>query len=116
MRATNLVATLIAMTMIDRFGRKKLLLTGTVGLTICLTAISYVFVTRRHLHWLVRLPMAYIACFAASQGAVVWVYVSEAFPNRARAKGQGMGSSFHLHRDHDFDPFEKYLGLRVVHP
>jgi sugar porter (SP) family MFS transporter len=93
--ATNLVATLIAMTMIDRFGRKKLLLTGTVGLTICLTAISYVFVTHRHLHWLVWLLMAYIACFAASQGAVVWVYISEVFPNRVRAKGQGLGSSSH---------------------
>ena len=93
--ATNLVATLIAMTMIDRFGRKKLLLTGTVELTICLTAISYVFVTHRHLHWLVWLLMAYIACFAASQGAVVWVYISEVFPNRVRAKGQGLGSSSH---------------------
>ncbi|HEX4484639.1 MAG TPA: sugar porter family MFS transporter [Terriglobales bacterium] len=93
--ATNLVATLLAMTMIDRFGRKKLLLVGTVGLTICLSAISYVFVTHRHLHWLVWLLMAYIACFAVSQGAVVWVYISEVFPNRVRAKGQGLGSSSH---------------------
>jgi sugar porter (SP) family MFS transporter len=93
--ATNLVATLLAMTVIDRFGRKKLLLVGTVGLTICLSAISYVFVTHRHLHWLVWLLMAYIACFAASQGAVVWVYISEVFPNRVRAKGQGLGSSSH---------------------
>lgn len=93
--ATNLVATLLAMSMIDRFGRKKLLLGGTVGLTICLSAISYVFATHRHLHWLVWLLMAYIACFAVSQGAVVWVYISEVFPNRVRAKGQGLGSSSH---------------------
>lgn len=93
--ATNLVATLLVMTVIDRFGRKKLLLVGTVGLTICLSAISYVFVTHRHMHWLVWLLMAYIACFAASQGAVVWVYISEVFPNRVRAKGQGLGSSSH---------------------
>ena len=93
--ATNLVATLLAMTVIDRFGRKKLLLVGTVGLTICLSAISYVFATHRHLHWLVWLLMAYIACFAVSQGAVVWVYISEVFPNRVRAKGQGLGSSSH---------------------
>jgi sugar porter (SP) family MFS transporter len=93
--ATNLVATLIAMSVIDRFGRKKLLLIGCVGLTICMTAISYVFITHRHLHWLVWLLMAYIACFAASQGAVVWVYISEVFPNRVRAKGQGLGSSSH---------------------
>lgn len=95
MGATNLIATLLAMSVIDRFGRKKLLLIGTAGLTICLTAISYVFVTHRHLQWLVWLLMAYIACFAASQGAVVWVYISEVFPNRVRAKGQGLGSSSH---------------------
>ncbi len=93
--ATNLVATLAAMTVIDRFGRKKLLLTGTVGLAICLTAVSYVFMTHRHLDWLVWLLMAYIACFAISQGAVVWVYISEIFPNRVRAKGQALGSSSH---------------------
>ena len=93
--ATNLIATLIAMSVIDRFGRKKLLLIGTVGLILCLTAISYVFLTHRHLHWLVWLLMAYIACFAISQGAVVWVYISEVFPNRVRAKGQSLGSSSH---------------------
>ena len=93
--ATNLVATLAAMTVIDQFGRKKLLLIGTVGLAICLTAVSYVFMTHRHLHWLVWLLMAYIACFAISQGAVVWVYISEVFPNRVRSKGQALGSSSH---------------------
>ena len=93
--ATNLVATLIAMSVIDRFGRKKLLLTGTVGLMLCLAAISYVFLTHRHLHWLVWLLMAYIACFAVSQGAVLWVYISEVFPNRVRSKGQSVGSSSH---------------------
>ena len=93
--ATNLVATLAAMSVIDQFGRKKLLLVGTVGLAICLTAVSYVFMTHRHLHWLVWLLMAYIACFAISQGAVIWVYVSEVFPNRVRSKGQALGSSAH---------------------
>jgi sugar porter (SP) family MFS transporter len=91
--ATNLVATLVAMTVIDQFGRRKLLLIGTVGLAICLTAVSYVFMTHRHLHWLVWLLMAYIACFAVSQGAVIWVYISEVFPNRVRSKGQALGSS-----------------------
>jgi sugar porter (SP) family MFS transporter len=93
--ATNLVATLAAMSVIDQFGRKKLLLIGTVGLAICLTAVSYVFMTHQHLHWLVWLLMAYIACFAVSQGAVVWVYISEVFPNRVRSKGQALGSSAH---------------------
>jgi sugar porter (SP) family MFS transporter len=93
--ATNLVATLAAMAVIDHFGRKKLLLVGTAGLTICLSAVSYVFMTHRHLHWLVWLLMAYIACFAISQGAVIWVYISEVFPNRVRSKGQALGSSAH---------------------
>jgi sugar porter (SP) family MFS transporter len=93
--ATNLVATLIAMSVIDKLGRKKLLLTGTVGLVICLTIISILFFTHQHLGWLVWLLMAYIACFAVSQGAVLWVYISEVFPNRVRAKGQSLGSSAH---------------------
>ncbi|MEO6965630.1 MAG: sugar porter family MFS transporter [Acidobacteriaceae bacterium] len=93
--ATNLVATLLAMSVIDKIGRKKLLLIGTVGLTACLTAISIVFFTRSHLDWLVWLLMAYIACFAVSQGAVVWVYISEVFPTSVRSKGQSLGSSSH---------------------
>jgi sugar porter (SP) family MFS transporter len=93
--ATNLVATLIAMSVIDKLGRKKLLLTGTVGLALCLTIISILFFTKSHLGWLVWLLMAYIACFAVSQGAVLWVYISEVFPNRVRAKGQSLGSSAH---------------------
>jgi sugar porter (SP) family MFS transporter len=93
--ATNLIATLIAMAVIDKLGRKKLLLTGTVGLAICLTIISVLFFTKTHLGWLVWLLMAYIACFAVSQGAVLWVYISEVFPNRVRAKGQSLGSSAH---------------------
>jgi sugar porter (SP) family MFS transporter len=93
--ATNLVATLVAMSVIDQFGRRKLLLTGTTGLTVCLGVVAYVFMTHKHLHWLVWLLMAYIACFAISQGAVIWVYVSEVFPNRVRAKGQALGSSAH---------------------
>ena len=93
--ATNLVATLIAMSIIDKFGRKKLLLTGTVGLVLCLAAIGYIFQTRHHLELLVWLLMAFIACFAISQGAVLWVYMSEVFPNRLRAQGQSLGGSSH---------------------
>jgi sugar porter (SP) family MFS transporter len=93
--ATNLVATLLAMSVIDKFGRKKLLLIGTAGLFVCLTIISILFVTRSHLGWLVWLLMLYIAFFAMSQGAVLWVYISEVFPNRVRSKGQSLGSSSH---------------------
>ncbi len=92
---TNLVATLLAMSIIDRFGRKKLLLTGTAGLILCLASIGYIFYTRQHLDLLVWLLMAFIACFAVSHGAVVWVYISEVFPTRMRAKGQSLGGSSH---------------------
>jgi sugar porter (SP) family MFS transporter len=93
--ATNLVATLCAMSVIDRFGRKKLLLSGTVGLFGCLAGISYVFLTHTHLKLLIWLLIVYIACFAVSHGAVVWVYISEVFPTRVRSKGQSLGSSSH---------------------
>jgi sugar porter (SP) family MFS transporter len=93
--ATNLIATLLAMSVIDKFGRKKLLLIGTAGLFVCLTIISILFITRSHLGWLVWLLMLYIASFAMSQGAVLWVYISEVFPNRVRSKGQSLGSSSH---------------------
>jgi len=93
--AANLVATLLAMSVIDKIGRKKLLLFGTAGLALCLSAVSYVFLTHKHLDWLVWLLMIYIAFFAVSQGAVVWVYISEVFPTRVRSKGQALGSSSH---------------------
>jgi sugar porter (SP) family MFS transporter len=93
--AANLVATLLAMSVIDKIGRKKLLLFGTAGLAFCLSAVSYVFLTHRHLDWMVWLLMIYIGFFAISQGAVVWVYISEVFPTRVRSKGQSLGSSSH---------------------
>ena len=93
--AMNLVATLAAMAVIDYIGRRRLLLIGTSGLVLCLAAISAIFYTHQHMAWLVWLLLAYIACFAISQGAVIWVYVSEVFPNRVRSKGQSVGSSSH---------------------
>ncbi len=93
--ATNLVATLLAMTVIDKLGRKKLLLFGSVGTAICLAGVAAVFFTNSHQAWLVWLLVAYIAFFAVSQGAVIWVYISEVFPTKVRSKGQGLGSSSH---------------------
>lgn len=93
--AMNLVATLAAMAVIDHIGRRRLLLIGTSGLVVCLAGVSAIFYTHRHMNWLVWLLMAYIACFAISQGAVIWVYVSEVFPNSVRSKGQSVGSSSH---------------------
>jgi len=93
--ATNLIFTMFAMTLIDKVGRKKLLLIGAVGTTLCLAGVSYVFLSRSHESLLVWLLVAYIAFFAFSQGAVIWVYIGEVFPNRVRASGQSLGSLTH---------------------
>ena len=93
--ATNLLFTMIAMSVIDRLGRKTLLLVGSVGTAACLTGVSIIFFTGRHQNLLVWLLVGYIAFFAFSQGAVIWVYLSEVFPNSVRAKGQSLGSFSH---------------------
>ena len=93
--ATNLLFTMIAMSVIDRVGRKKLLLVGSVGTALCLAGVAAIFLTHRHENLLVWMLVGYIAFFAFSQGAVIWVYISEVFPNRVRAKGQSLGSFSH---------------------
>jgi SP family arabinose:H+ symporter-like MFS transporter len=93
--ATNLIATIIAMSIIDRVGRKKLLLIGSVGTAVCMAGVAGIFLTNTHDDLLVWLLIGYIAFFAFSQGAVIWVFISEVFPNRVRAKGQSLGTFSH---------------------
>ena len=93
--ATNLLFTMIAMSVIDKLGRKRLLLIGAVGTAACLAGVSTVFAMHKHEDILVWLLIGYIAFFAFSQGAVIWVYLSEVFPNVVRAKGQSLGSFTH---------------------
>jgi len=93
--ATNLIFTIIAMSIIDKIGRKKLLLTGAVGMFICLSAVAAIFITNTYESLLIWFLVGYIASFAVSQGAVIWVYLSEVFPNIVRAKGQALGSFIH---------------------
>jgi MFS family permease len=93
--AMNLVATLFGMTLIDKLGRKTLLLVGSVGTALCLAGVAEIFYTQTHQNYLLGLLVAYIAFFAISQGAVIWVYIGEVFPNRVRSKGQALGSSSH---------------------
>jgi len=92
---TNLIFTMVAMSVIDRIGRKTLLLVGSVGTAACLAGVSAIFFTARNEDLLVWLLIGYIAFFAFSQGAVIWVYLSEVFPNTVRAKGQSLGSFTH---------------------
>jgi len=93
--ATNLIFTIIAMSLIDKAGRKTLLLIGAVGNAVCLAGVSVIFAFQSHQHLLLWLLIAYIAFFAFAQGAVIWVYIGEVFPTQVRAKGQSLGSSSH---------------------
>ena len=93
--ATNLTATMIAMSVIDKIGRKTMLLVGSVGTAICLAGASWIFSSNSHKDLLVWLLVGFIGFFGFSQGAVIWVYLSEVFPNRVRAKGQSLGSFTH---------------------
>ena len=92
---TNLIFTMTAMSIIDRVGRKTLLLIGSIGCTLSLAGVAYVFLSGSHENLLVWMLVGFIASFAFSQGAVIWVYISEVFPNRVRAKGQSLGSFTH---------------------
>ena len=92
---TNLRFTVRAMSVIDHIGRKKLLLLGSIGTALCLAGIATIFLTGHYQNLLVWLLIGYIAVFAFSQGAVIWLYLSEVFPNRVRAKGQSLGSFSH---------------------
>ena len=93
--AMNLVATLLAMSVIDKLGRKTLLLIGSVGTAVCLAGVAAIFLSNSHQSDLVWLLVGFIFFFAISQGAVIWVYISEVFPTRVRSKGQSLGSSSH---------------------
>jgi sugar porter (SP) family MFS transporter len=92
---TNLIFTMVGMSVIDKLGRKTLLLIGAAGTASCLGAVSWLFAANSHPGALVWLFIAYIAFFALSQGAVIWVYIGEVFPNAVRSKGQGVGNASH---------------------
>jgi sugar porter (SP) family MFS transporter len=91
--SVNLICTLAAMSVIDKLGRRTLLLVGSIGTALCLAGISFVFYNGNHSVWLLPLLLVYVGFFAISQGAVIWVYLSEIFPTRIRGKGQSLGCS-----------------------
>ena len=92
---TNLIFTMVGMSVIDKLGRKTLLLVGAAGTAGCLGGVAWLFKTHSHPGALVWILVTYIAFFALSQGAVVWVYIGEVFPNSVRSKGQGVGNASH---------------------
>ena len=93
--ATNLVFCVVGMSLIDKAGRKTLLLIGAAGCASCLSGVAWVFSSHAHHGALLWLLVTYIAFFSVSQGAVIWVYLGEVFPTSVRSKGQGVGSASH---------------------
>jgi SP family arabinose:H+ symporter-like MFS transporter len=93
--AMNLAATLLGMALIDKLGRKMLLLIGAIGTAASLSTVAVIFATHRYERFLLWALIGFIGFFAVSQGAVIWVYISEIFPTRVRGKGQGLGSGTH---------------------
>ncbi|HET6558996.1 MAG TPA: sugar porter family MFS transporter [Prolixibacteraceae bacterium] len=94
---TLLIFTLVGMFLVDRVGRKKLLLVGSVGMVFFLGMVAKtVFNTATQGSvWMLIYLSGFIAFFAFSQGTVIWVFISEIFPNSVRAKGQTLGSFTH---------------------
>ena len=92
----NLLFTMLALSIIDRFGRRKLMLVGSFGLIFTLAMVAHFFYTESTNGMLVAIYLfIYIAFFAFSQGAVIWVFISEIFPNKVRASGMALGSFTH---------------------
>jgi sugar porter (SP) family MFS transporter len=97
--ATNLLFTFVALFLIDRYGRRTLLMVGSVGMVFFLGMLSKAFFTNNFSelggYGVMIYLMGFIAFFAFSQGAVLWVVISEIFPNKVRSKGQALGSFTH---------------------
>ncbi len=98
---TNLVFTMLAMLVIDNFGRRRLMIIGSIGYIISLGMTAWAFhtyggtFTRTGNAVVLAGLMLFIASHAFSQGSVIWVFISEIFPNRVRAAGQALGSTTH---------------------
>jgi len=91
---TNLVFTFIGLWLIDRLGRRTLLYIGSFGYIVSLSLVTFGFF-KEHYSIIPTCIFAFIAAHAIGQGAVIWVFISEIFPNRYRAQGQSLGSFTH---------------------
>ena len=94
--ATNAIFTILGLIVIDRVGRKKLLISGSIGMAVCLGLIARAFYVQNFSGYeLLFLLVGYIVFFAFSTGAVIWVLIAEVFPNSVRGQGQSLGSFTH---------------------
>ena len=92
---TNVIFTLIGINLIDRLGRRILMYIGSIGYIISLTLISLSFVLNWESIFLPIFLFVFIASHAIGQGAIIWVYISEIYPNHLRSYGQSFGTSTH---------------------
>lgn len=91
----NLTCTLLGMWLIDRAGRKSLMLIGSIGYIVSLSAVTWAFGTGASGMVVVLFVFLFIASHAVGQGAVIWVFIAEIFPNKVRTKGQSLGCGTH---------------------
>ncbi|SFU46432.1 MFS transporter, sugar porter (SP) family [Pustulibacterium marinum] len=91
----NLIFTLIGVNLIDKAGRKQLLIIGSIGYIISLSLVSIAFFNEWQNMWVPIFFFLFIASHAIGQGAIIWVFISEIFPNHLRASGQAFGCSTH---------------------
>lgn len=92
---TNLIFTLLGMRLIDGSGRKALMYIGSVGYIVSLAMVAWAFYSGANSYFLLTFIMLFIASHAVGQGAVIWVFISEIFPNAVRAAGQSFGTGTH---------------------
>lgn len=91
----NLISTLVGLSLIDKFGRKVLMTYGSYGLILSLVLVAQAFFSNNLGVFVPIYLFLFIAAFGFSQGAVIWVFISEIFPNEVRAHGQAIGSFTH---------------------
>ncbi|MEJ2370973.1 MAG: MFS transporter, partial [Gemmatimonadales bacterium] len=91
----NLVFTMLGLYLIDRAGRKTLLLAGSIGYILSLAAVTWAFGAEASGLLVVLFVFVFIASHALGQGAVIWVFIAEIFPNNIRTKGQSLGAGTH---------------------
>lgn len=91
----NLIFTFVGLYLIDRTGRKNLMLLGSIGYMISLSMVAYAFYFGSGELFLMTFLLLFIAAHAVGQGAVIWVFIAEIFPNKSRALGQSFGASVH---------------------
>jgi|TARA_Y100001956_G_scaffold37495_1_gene36933 sugar porter (SP) family MFS transporter len=91
----NLVFTMVGLSLIDRIGRKSLMYVGSIGYIVSLATVTWAFSYQIGGAFVVGAVFVFIAAHAVGQGAVIWVFIAEIFPNAVRSKGQSLGSGTH---------------------